>query len=304
MFKRVLSLFALFVIALGCDKLPLPGKQQTSAGPGQPAAGALPPAVQEGKALMDKGQLDAALAKLQELPDDAVGLYYQGVINVRRGLAAALPEAGFRAEDKQAAQLFEKAIVLKPEFAAAHFTLAEVLVPYTLQRHAPGKRPHKRQPSPAPDDPDISPDRVARAYQAAVQHDKSSRAPIDALMKFAREMKRPDDADMAYREALQRDKESAAPHLAYGDFLANEKKDRLKAIEQYELALVWKPQDPAPKDRICGVYVDWAQEHLDKGEFANADARLRDGQKFVTVPQAPQAQRLRELQGKLAAIRR
>ena len=304
MLKRVPLLLALSVLALGCDKPPLPGKQQTSSGSGQAATAALPPAVQEGKALMDKGQLDAALAKLQELPDDPIGLYYQGVINVRRGLAAPLPDTGFRAEDKQAAQLFERAITAKPEFAAAHFTLAEVLLPYTLQRHAPSKRKHPRQPSPAPDDPDVSPDRVARAYQAAVQYDKTSRAPIDALMKFAREMKRPDDADMAYREVLLRDKESAEPHMAYGDFLAKEKKDRLKAIEQYQLALVWKPQDPTPKDRICDVYVDWAQEHLDKGEFANADARLRDAQKFVTAKTTPQAERMRELQGKLAAIRR
>jgi Tfp pilus assembly protein PilF len=137
-----------------------------------------------------------------------------------------------------------------------------------------------------------------------VQYDKTSRAPIEALMKFAREMKRPDDADAAYRELLVRDKESAGPHVAYGDFLASEKKERLKAIEQYQLALVWAPQDPEPKNHALGVYVDWAQEHFDKGENANAEARLRDAQKWVTDPSAPQAQRMRELQGKLAAIRR
>ena len=304
MLKRVPFLLALSLLALGCDTLPLPGKQQASAGSGQPAAAALPPAVQEGKALMDKGQLDEALAKLAELPDDPISLYYQGIIYVRKGMGAPLPETGFRPDDKNAAVLLERAIAAKPEFAAAHFTLAEVLAPYTLQRHAPGKRRPPRQPSPAPDDPDISPERVARAYQAAVQYDKTSRAPIDALIKFAREMKRPADADMAYREVLQRDKESAEPHLAYGDFLANEKKDRLKAIEQYQLALVWKPQDPTPQDRSCDVYIAWAQEHFDKSEWASADARLKDAQKFVTGLATPQALRIKELQGKLAAIRR
>lgn len=302
MLKRVPSALALAVFALGCDKLPLPGKPQAP-GSAAPVIAAAPQAVQEGKALMDKGQLDAALAKLQELPDDPVSLYYQGIVYVRKGLAVPLPETGFRAEDKQAAQLLEKAVALKPEFAAAHFTLAEALVPYTLQRHAPAKRRPARQPSPAPDDPDISPDRVARAYQAAVQHDKTSRAPIDALFKFTREMKRPDYADMAYRELLARDKESAEPHIAYGDFLANEKKDRLKAIEQYQLALVWKPQDTSPKDKIGGVYVDWAQEHFDKGEWATAEARLLDARKFLSE-QAPQTQWMRELQAKLSKIRR
>lgn len=303
MLKRVFPALALAVVALGCDKLPLPGRQATS-GPAQAATIAMPPAVQAGKALMDTGQLDEALAKLAELPDDPISLYYQGIIYVRKGLATPLPETGFRPEDKNAAVLLERAIAAKPEFAAAHFTLAGVLLPYTEQRHGPGKRRPVRQPSPAPDDPDISPERVARAYQAAVQHDKTSRAPIDALIKYAREMKRPDDADVAYRELLLRDKESAAPHVAYGDFLANEKKERLRAVEQYQLALVWKPDDLTPKDRICGVYVDWAQEHFDKGELASAEARLRDAQRFVTEPTGAQAQRLRELQGKLAALRR
>jgi len=126
-------------------------------------------------------------------------------------------------------------------------------------------------------------------------------AMIPILMK---QPERPDDADMAYREVLQRDKESAEPHLAYGDFLANEKKDRLKAIEQYQLALVWKPQDPTPQDRSCDVYIAWAQEHFDKSEWASADARLKDAQKFVTGLATPQALRIKELQGKLAAIRR
>ena len=304
MLKRVFLALALAVFALACDKLPLPGRRAASGSGSAEATNApLPPGVQAGKALMDKGQLDEALAKLAELPDDPISLYYQGVIYVRKGMGTPLPETGFRPEDKNAAVLLERAIAAKPEFAAAHFTLAGVLVPYTLQRHAPGKRP-ARGPSPAPDDPNISPERVARAYQAAVQYDKTSRAPIDALMKYAREMKRPDDADVAYRELLTRDKESAGPHIAYGDFLANEKKERLKAIEQYQLALVWAPQDPAPKDHALSVYVDWAQDHFDKGENASAEARLRDAQKWVTDPASPQAQRLRELQTKLAAIRR
>ncbi len=281
MLKRVLPCLALAAVLLGCDKLPLPGRQAA------------------------KGQLDEALAKLTELPDDPISLYYQGIIYVRKGMGTPLPETGFRPEDKNAAIVLERAIAAKPEFAAAHFTLAGVLLPYTEQRHAPGsKRRPARGASPAPDDPDISPERVARAYQAAVQYDKTSRAPIDALMKFAREMKRPDDADVAYRELLQRDKESAAPHIAYGDFLAKEKKEPLRAVEQYNLALVWSPQDLTPKERILGVYIDWAQEHFDKGENANADARLRDAEKWITDQASPQAQRLRELRDKLRAIRR
>jgi tetratricopeptide (TPR) repeat protein len=300
---RVAFLLALASLPLACEKLPLPGGRGTGA---TPTAAPAPPAVQQGKALLDQGQLDAALAKLQELPDDPVGLYYQGVIYARKGSATPLPEAGFRDEDKLGVQALERAVSLKPEFAAAHFLLAETLAPYTLKRHGPavtGRRRGPRQPSPAPDDPDITPERVARAYQAAVAHDKTSKAPTEALLRYAREMNRPEDAEPVYLAMLERDKESAEPHVTYGDFLYREKKDPMKAIDQYQLALVWKPQDTLPKDRICDIYLDLASEHFDKGEWATAEARLRDARKFVTTPGSPQEQRLRELQSKLGAIR-
>jgi tetratricopeptide (TPR) repeat protein len=305
MLKSALPAVALALLATACDKLPLPGRKAADSSSASSAgAPAMAPAVQQGKALMDQGQLDAALAKLQELPDDPVSLYYQGVVHVRKGLAAPLPETGYREEDKLAAQALERAIAAKPEFAAAHFTLAELLAVYARQHHnAPARKGRGRPPTPAPDDPDASPERVARAYQAAVQHDKTSRAPIDALIKFAREMKRPDDADLAYRELLLRDKEKPEPHMLYGDFLAKEKKDRLKAVEQYQLALVWAPQDPTPKQKICETYIDWAQEHYDAGEWANADARLKDAQRFLPGPQSPEARRIQELRATLGELR-
>jgi tetratricopeptide (TPR) repeat protein len=274
-------------------------------GPGQAGAGALPGAVQAGKELLDKGQLDEALAKLAAAPDDPVALYYQGIVYTRKAAGQALPEQGFRDEDKQAIRCFERAVAAKPEFAAAHFSLAETLSPYTLKRHGPqpGGKNRAKPPSPEPDDPDISPERVAREYQAAVQNDKTSNAPLEALVRYAREMKRPEDAEVVYKEAINRNKESEDAYIRYGDFLAAEKKDRLKAIEQYQLALMWKPQDPVPTAKICDIYLDWAQEHYDHGENASADARLADAGKFVT-PQTPQAQRMGELREKLRERRR
>jgi tetratricopeptide (TPR) repeat protein len=308
MLQRASLALALSVAAIGCDKLPFPGRK-VDAGPPPAGVTAVPEKVQEGKALMEKGQLDEALAKLAELPDDPVSLYYQGIIYVRKGMGTPLPETGYRPEDKNAAVLLERAIAAKPEFAAAHFALAGVLLPYTEQRHGPAakKKPARAATQALPDDPDVSPERVARAYQAAVQHDKSSNAPVEALIKYARDMKRPDDADVAYRELLARNKESAAALISYGDFLAHEKKDPMRAIEQYQLALMWTPQDAVPnvpKEKIGMVYLDWAEDHFTKGEWANAAARLKDSQKWVTDPASPAGQRLRGLQAKLAEIRR
>lgn len=299
MLERVICLAALVSLAAACEK---PSGNAVAALPG--AAVAAPPAVQQGKALLDQGQLDAALAKLQELPDDPVGLYYQGVVHLRKAGTAPLPDAGFRDEDRLAVQALEHAVAAKPEFAAAHFTLAEILAPYTLKRYGPSPGARRRPVAAASDDPDISPERVAREYQAAVLNDKTSRAPIDALIRFARQMKRPDDAEPAYAEWIARDKEAAEPHLAYGDFLYAEKKDGMRAIEQYQLALIWTPQDASARDRICDIYLDQAFDHFGRRQWATAEARLLDAKKFLTAAGSAQDQRLRELQGKLAAIRR
>ena len=301
-FGRVSLCVALALLTPACERLPsLPGaKRQAPA-----AVPAEPPALQEGKALLDKGQLDAALERLSELPDDPVSLYYQGLAHLRKGLATPLPDAGFRDEDVLGVQALERAVAAKPEFAAAHFTLGELLAPYARRRRGPSTSGRKRAPagSPAPEEPDASPERVTREYQAALSGDKTSHAPIDALIRFAREMKRPQDAEPAYLEWLTRDKESAEPHVAYGDYLYGERKEALPAIEQYKLALVWKPQAPLPKQRICDIYLDMAQEHYAKNEWATSEARLMDAQKFLTEEGTPRAKRAQDLQARLKAIR-
>lgn len=290
---------AILLLAVSCDRAPS-APAQGAAGPAAAQA-----VVQEGKALLDQGQLDAALARLLQAPEEPVSLYYQGLVHVRKGLASPLPDRGFRDEDRLAVAALERAVAAKPEFAAAHFTLAEVLAPYALRPKArPAGRLRGAPASPAPADPEATPERVVQEYQAAIREDKTSRAPIDALIRFARASKRPEAAEPAYLEWLAREKESAAPHVAFADHLLAERKQPLRAIEQYELALIWKPDDAETKAKVCGIYLDMAQEHLAKREWAVADARLKDAQKFLTSGAAQQAQRAAELSAKLKAIRR
>src|SRR2546430_12366933 len=54
----------------------------------QPSAGGPRGPVEEGRVLLEQGQLDAALAKLAQVPADADSLYYQGLVWVRRAAAA------------------------------------------------------------------------------------------------------------------------------------------------------------------------------------------------------------------------
>jgi len=52
------------------------------------ADGNLPSSVREGKALLESGQLDAALAELQKAPDDPDSLYYQGRVWAKKAESA------------------------------------------------------------------------------------------------------------------------------------------------------------------------------------------------------------------------
>ena len=74
MLQRASFAAALALFTLACDKLPLPGRKSAADTTSQAAAPGLPPAVAAAKSLMEQGQLDAALAKLQELPDDPIGI--------------------------------------------------------------------------------------------------------------------------------------------------------------------------------------------------------------------------------------
>jgi hypothetical protein len=280
---------------------------------GGAAAGGTGP-VAEGRALIDQGQLDAALALLQQAPNDPDALYYQAVVHLKKAEARPAAEAGLKDEELQALALLEQAIGAKKSHALAQRALADLLAPHAIATHGqraakPGKPRKGARPTPSPDaaaapGPDLAPERVVAAYKAAIAVDKSDVGAVEALITFARAVGRPDEAEWGFRELVQRQKESAEPHIAYGDFLVRDRKDPMRAIEQYNLALVWQPDSIDAKNRIADIYLGEAETHFEKKEYASTEARLAEAQKFVTDPQSYQAARIREIRGKLRGLRR
>jgi tetratricopeptide (TPR) repeat protein len=265
-----------------------------------------PAAVQQGKTLLEQGQLDAALAKFEQDqgPD---GLYHQGLVWAKKAESVAAFDEKLKLEDQNALALFEKAVAAKPDHAGAHQAIGDLLSPYTYKRHGPQakKRPARAAatPSPSEGEPDLSPERVIGEYRKAIEHDKTGTAPVQGLIRLTRGLQRIDDAEAAFRELLARDNDRAEPHMAYGDFLAEDKKERLKAIEQYSVALVWKPDDPTAKAKIADLYLAWGEEHFARKEYASAQARFQDAQKNAPGADSAQARKAQEYLAKLAAIR-
>ena len=286
---------------------------------------------QDAQALVEQGKLDEALAKLQAAaPGDADALHLRGLVWSKKAESAPLPTPPpaqaplprgaappaapeFKAEELTALDFFERALAARPEHAQAHLALAELLAPHaahrydvleaaTKRRPAPGGK--GREPEPAsPSGPDYRSERVAREYQAAIQWDPRSKAPVEALLRFALRVHRVDDADAALKDLVKRDSEKPEPYIRYGDFLLNERKDAQGAIEQYQQALVWRAEDDTTRGKIADIYIGQGLEHYKSQEWARAEARFTDAQKWITDKTSPQGVTVKEHLAKLANLR-
>jgi tetratricopeptide (TPR) repeat protein len=303
------------LVVSGCKHMPGSGG----------ADGGVSSAAREGKALFESGQLDAALAELQKSPDDPDSLYYQGRVWARKAESAPLPTPPpapvpvprgwqappapeFKPEEIQAAQLYEKAIAAKPDNPAPHLALSQLLAPHAAHQYdlAEDAAKHKKPPVPAPPLPiDASVDRVIRGYQIAMQADPTSATPVEELIRFGRRVGRLDASEAGFKEMVHRkkEKETAEPLVRYGDFLAEEKKDPLAAIEQYRESLIWVPDNDAVRGKVAGIYLKMAQEAFAKQQYKVTEDYLRDAAKYITDRASAQGQMLADYRGRLDSIR-
>jgi tetratricopeptide (TPR) repeat protein len=306
--------------AVGCQPKPEASSAPPPSGP-----------VAEGRALLEQGQLDAALARLQEAPDDPESLFLQGRAWARKAESAPLPTPPpvvvdlpkgaappaapqFKPEELRALGLFEKALAARPDLAAAHLATAELLAPHAIRRYdrqreaaaSRGRRGRGKVEPPAPEGDaqgvDYGVDRIVRAYDLAARSDETGRAAADGLIAFGTRVGRLDAAESGFTHLLGRVKENAEPLIRYGNFLLEQKKDGDAAIEQYRQALIWKPDDEATRLRIAGIYLSRGVAHFDQQQFAVADEEFKQAAKWVSAG-SPQAEQLRSYQKRLLEIR-
>jgi hypothetical protein len=298
------------VLAIACHKDGSEGQA--------PAADSLA----EARALVEGGQVDEALARLQS-NNEPESLYLQGLAWARKAEKAPIPTPvpggttlpEWKPEEIRAIDFLERATDARPDLAGAHLALAQLLAPHALARAereasasaAAARRRKGKAPEPpltvAAEGPDASPERVIREYQRAAQGDPASKASVEALIDFATRAGRLADAESGYLELLKRVRERPEPFVAYGDFLRDKKQDTDGAIAQYRQALIWQPDDDATKGKIADIYIAQARAHVDAREYATAETRLREAEKYVTDKSSPQGQRLQEQQTFLAQIR-
>jgi len=311
--RRLLVLLALGL--LGCRK--------TSA---VPTNDTKPSLADEVLPLIAQGDADGALARLQAA-DQGAGevLYLEGLAWARKAEGAptqdapgssAPPRSGvpdLKPEEEKALALLERAVSARPELAAAHVAIADLLAPHALRREAAeralvsgrgrGAGGRRRDEPTAPAAGDSGVDRVLQAYRRGAQADPVSKSIVEAWIDFARKAGRLEEADAGFKQLLLRDKENAAPLVRYGDFLAEDLKDEMGAINAYSQALIWQPKLEEAQAKIADIYLAQSAAHFARKEYATAQARLADARRYVSSPASPQGARMRDLQAQLGQIR-
>lgn len=268
--------------------------------------------------------------------DEAERLYQEGLTWARKAQTAPLPTpepptrplpAGapppaapeFKPEELRAVELFEQTLATRPDHAGASLAMADLLAPHAIRRVEGARAERERlaamaarrrrraaptaPPPTAPPAPiDASPERVARAYEAAMRADPG-RAPVERMIAFALAVGRLDAAEAGYQELLKRVRESAEPYVLYGDFLAARKKDFDGAIEQYRQALIWKPDDDVTRRKVANIYLDRGAEYYRAQQYALAAAEFRASERYISDRDSEEGKRLRQYQQRMREIR-
>jgi tetratricopeptide (TPR) repeat protein len=304
---RILTLVALLAVACG-------GGSSTSSGDRPSSRPSPSGAVAEAKVLLEQGQVDAALARLESAGQDPEALYYRGVAWAKKAETAPLPAPPpvesplpkgavpppapeFKPEELKAIASLEAATQARPEYAAAHLALADLLAPHALRRYQRVKEAATRKGKPEvvvlPESPvDVGVDRVARIYRTAVMADPSGSEPVEKLIAFAVPAERLADAEHGFREMIGRIRERGEPFARYGDFLAEVRQDPDAAIEQYRQALIWEPGNEATRNKIGAIYLSRGIAHFERQQYAMAEAQLKEARKYVTDRESEQGRQL------------
>lgn len=261
--------------------------------------------------LLARQQYDEVIARVGERSDPE-SLYLLGVAWAGKARSAPLPTpipgapetaVRWKPEERRAIELLERSLAARPDHAAAHHAIAELIAAHALARFDAAPHPGVGTRDHEAEGPEASADAVLQHLAAAVRADPGSTAAAESLVQFATRAGRLADADVAYQEMLRRRREDPALLVRYGDFLAGTKRDPEAALAQYAQALMWRPDDASTRQKVAEIHLAAAAEHLGLHEYAAAEARVTQARRASPDPGSAQGARLRELEERLRDIR-
>jgi tetratricopeptide (TPR) repeat protein len=297
--RRICLLLGLALATQGCDRIQAL-KDQLVGSPKQ--EGGSDPQLEAVKNLYEGGRYDEALstvaAVIQTNPGSAEAFYFKGLCHLARA-GEADPRAPFSEDEAAGLEAFDRALSINPRHAPSAIGIGDLYV-----RRVPARR-RVRGANDDPQDPYIL---AAAAYEKAVGIDPKL---PEAQLHYARFLERTgqlDPAESAYRASVEAAAvvPEIAPdyYLAFGRFLAGPR-DRLDAaLEQFQLAQVFRADDPGIQQEIAVVYSRVGVRHFEKQEYLLAEEALKKADSLFTDRSSPDAQKTAATLEKLRSIRR
>jgi hypothetical protein len=77
----------------------------------------------------------------------------------------------------------------------------------------------------------------------------------------------------------------------------------MAAVDQYRQALIWRPDDDETRGKIADVFIAQGIAHYQKQEYAVAEARFAEADKYVTDRTTPRGIKIQDYLGRLRSIR-
>jgi tetratricopeptide (TPR) repeat protein len=297
--QRLVIALGVALAASGCDRIQalkdqLAGSPETAGG----AEGEL----EAVRNLYQGGQYDQALAAVAALiqgnPGSAEAFYYKGLCHLALA-GEADPKAPLTEVEAASLEAFERALSLNPRHAPSAIGIGDL---YT--RRVPARR---RAPA-ANDDPQDPFVLAGASYEKAVAIDPRLPEAQRQYGKFLERTGRLDQAEAAFKAAVEAAAvvPELAPdyYLAYGRFLAGPRDQLEAALEQFQLAQVFRQDDPGIQQEIAIVYSRVGIRHLEKQEYSLAEEALKKADSLFTDRTSPDAQKAAEALRELRDMRR
>jgi tetratricopeptide (TPR) repeat protein len=297
---RSICLFVSLAFATqGCDRIQalkdqLVGAKKTESG--------ADPQLEAIRNLYEGGRYDEALqaaaSVIQSNPGSAEAFYYKGLCHLARA-GAADPKAPLSEEESASLEAFDRALSVNPRHAPSAIGIGDL-----YSRRVPARRRARA----ANDDPSDPFTLALASYEKAVSIDPKLPEAQRQYGRFLERTGQPDLADAAYRSAVEAAAvvPEIAPdyYLAYGRFLAGPRDQLDAALEQFQLAQVFRQDDPAIQQEIAVVHSRIGLRHLEKQEYLLAEEALKQADAMFTDRSGPDAQKTAQALQQLRSIRR
>ncbi len=292
------ALLAVGLCGYGCDRV----KELKDSLLGKSTAKSdVNPALAEIEDLYASGQYDQTLRRIEEAtsadPNLTEAYYYRGLCYL--ALAGAPDVKGpLSLEEERSLEAFRRALSSNPRHAPSNIGIGDLYI-----RRMPARL--RRSDTDDPEDPAV----IARdAYEQAVAIDPKH---PQAQMRYGEFLMRTGELERA-EQALQAAVAAAATvpeiapdyYLAYGRFLAGPADRQDEALDQFELAQMFRADDLSIQQEMAMVHARVGLSHLEKQEFMLAEGALTKAWNMFPDQSVQEAQETSEALAKLRTIRR